>query len=238
MCTHIALSLFGDFLKSFNLSKTDPQSQVHFSIDALWSLKSKMFHFFVGLENILNNDLSDSRLTYFIPLFLSHSSWLSLCLWLTLLPPILNNLTRGGNAPVQTLSNKHSCAQTTSISDSALGIGSRQMWKHTHLWQYTISFPYWPVATLWLHLIEKRCKKVLPSQSFSPGLCIGSTAVSSFFSFFLFSNFCQGKMCFLLSDEEEDLWHLSVSGLGQPDIQSNKSSPLSSVLHPTHNDPR
>lgn len=121
---------------------------------------------FVGLENILN-DLSDSCLTYFIPLFLSHSSWLSLCLCLTLLPPILNNLTRGGNAPVQTLSNKHSCAQTTSISDSALGIESRQMWKHTHLWQYTIAFPYWPVATLWLHLIEKRCKKVLPSHSLS-----------------------------------------------------------------------
>lgn len=99
-----------------------------------------------------------------------------------------------GNTPLQTLSNKHSYAETTSISDLPLGIGSRPMWRHTQLWQYTFSFPYWPHCdcTSWKKALRFHIV-FLSKHLVSARVCLSPIPV-----FFYFS---QGKVCFLLSPQ-------------------------------------
>lgn len=92
-----------------------------------------LFFLQVDLENTLNNDLNDSP-PYLLYSPLPLSLLLAVSLPLTFSAPSYSQQPdTWGNAPVQTLSNKHSCAETTSISDSALGIGSRPMWTRTQL---------------------------------------------------------------------------------------------------------
>lgn len=75
-----------------------------------------------------------------------------------------------------------------------------------------------------LYLMEKIWeKKCLPSHTFclsvkTPGLCICGTECGLSSSLFLSARKKCVSSC-LLSEEEEDVWHLSVSGLSKDTIQ-------------------